>query len=81
MSDKNHSSHKEAIQLDWKLDTTNKKSNSSKYNMRPGSIQKRGSSRLFFVQFFPPMERGRKTHPSRLLLNDKRDPPSHAFEI
>ena len=52
MSDKNHSSHKEAIQLDWKLDTSNKKSNSSKYNMRPGSIQKRGSSRLFFVQFF-----------------------------
>ena len=70
MSDKNHSSHKEAIQLDWKLDTSNKKSNSSKYNMRPGSIQKRGSSRLFFVHFFPLMERSKKTHPSRLLLND-----------
>ena len=52
MSDKNHSGHKEAIQLDWKLDTSKKKSNNSKYNMRPGSIQKRGSSRLFFVQYF-----------------------------
>ena len=52
MSDKNHSSHKEAIQLDWKLDTSNKKSNSSKYNMRPGSIQKRGSSRLLFCAIF-----------------------------